>query len=117
MQVHPGLDVFASAPVDAFLGRLQVGAPGVAPTPFADESIPDFDLLLTWLASPGKAPIENLFIRSTLQGADGELLVTHSEESCAACIEESRIFRADKVSVLEPAFGVEPDFVQHSGEI
>jgi len=117
VQIHPGLDICPIRPAVALLGRLQVGISGIAPSSLRDESVPYFDFLFTW-SSPGpEAPVEHFFIRSALQGSRRQLFVVHAEKSRAACIETSRIFRAEQVSLLKSPFRAEPDLVQHSSEI
>ena len=98
MPIHPGLNIVAIRPTLSLLGRFQVGARFILPAAFGKKRIPDKDFFFVRPAAPGKAPFEDFLVRSSLKSSLDQLIVIHSQKSCAARIEKSWVFHPTKVS-------------------
>ena len=106
MQVHPSLNIIAIPPAKSFLSRLQVRVACIPPSALRDKRIPNLDLFFAGFSAAFKTPIENVLVRSPLKGSGDQLIIIHSEKSCAARIEKGWIFHAAKIAGRQTPRGV-----------
>src|SRR5215467_8473884 len=63
----------------------------VAPASFLHERIPDFDLLIGWLATAGASPLKQLLVFAALFGPSRQSRITDPEEPTAAPVKTVRM--------------------------
>src|SRR5205823_7266779 len=68
-------------------------------------------------SAPGKTPFEYFLVRPSLKSSLGQVIITNSQKSRAASVEESWILYPNKISRGQMALGMEPDLIQHSSKI
>ena len=118
MVIDKRLDIFPVPEPFPLLRRRQVFAAVVAPAPFEDKRIPDLDLFLVRPMAALETPFQNLFVRSALQRLLDQLVVIDPQKSRSAGIENGGIrLQAGEISRRQLAGRLEPDLIQHPGEI